>query len=108
MTQVDSRLFAIEIGRHRDAVGAVCHIETMTNAVPGRRATVMFGGYGDDPREVWEIERCVTICRAIVDSGLLPRLTRQSAWFVYRTATEQPDRASDDYILRFVKLVCGA
>ena len=101
-------LFAIEIGRHRDVGDAVCHLVAMTNAVPGRRATVMFGGYGDDDRDVWDIVRCVTICKAIVDSGLLQRLTRQSAWFVYRTATGMPDRTSDEYILRFVELVCGA
>ena len=108
MTQVDSSLFAIEIERHRDVGDAVLHIETLTNSLPGRRATVMFGGYGDEGRDVWEIVRCVTICKAIVDAGLLPRLTRQSAWFVYRTATGMPDRSSDEYILRFVELVCRA
>jgi hypothetical protein len=96
----------VEIGKHRDACDAVRHLETRMDLFPGRRATVMFGGYDDDPREVWQIERCVTICKAIVDSGLLPRLDRRSAWFVYRTATGMPDQTGDDYILRFVELVC--
>ncbi len=73
---------------------------------PGRRATVMFGGYDDFTMEIWEIGRCVDICKAIVDAGLLPRLDRRSAWFVYRTATGMTERVGDDYILRFVELVC--
>ena len=97
---------SVEIGRHRDASDAVWHLETRLGLFPGRRATVMFGGYDEDPREVWQIDRCVTICKAIVDSGLLPKLDRRSAWFVYRTSTGMQAHAGDDYILRFVELMC--
>jgi hypothetical protein len=104
----DLPAFAIEIGKHRDTVDALGHIESCMNLLPDRRATLMFGGYEDDPREVWEIDRCVSICKAIVGSTLLPKLDRRSAWFVYRTATGMPDSTSDEYILRFVDMVCEA
>jgi hypothetical protein len=100
--------FSIEIGRRRDARDALRHIESCMNLLPNRRATLMFGGYDDDPREVWEIDRCVTICKAIIDSTLLSRLDRRSAWFVYRTATGMPDRVGDDYFLRFIDMLCGS
>jgi hypothetical protein len=99
--------FVVEIGRHRSAVDAVWHLGECIDSLPDRRATVTFGGYDDDPREVWEIDRCVKICTAIMGSGLLARLDHRSAWFVYRTATGMPDQTSDDYILRFVSLVAG-
>jgi hypothetical protein len=98
--------FSIEIGRHRDAVDALGHIESWMNLLPDRRATLMFGGYDDDPREVWEIDRCVTICKAIVVSTVFQRLDWRSALFVYRVATGMPDRVDDDFILRFVDLMC--
>jgi hypothetical protein len=98
---------SVDIGKHRGAVDAVLYLGDCMRLLPDRKATVTFGGYDDDPREIWEIDRCVKICTAIMGSGLMPRLDRRSAWLLYRTATGMPNHTSDDYILRFVDLVAG-
>ena len=52
----------------------------------GRPLTVLFDGYNDDPREIWEIDRCVSVCQAVQDAGLFPHLTIDSAWLFYKVA----------------------
>ena len=51
-----------------------------------RQLTVQFDGYNDDPREIWEIDRCVSVCQAVQDAGLFPHLTIDCAWLFYRIA----------------------
>ena len=97
--------FTVEIGKHRDTLDAVFYLEKWMDQLPDRKATVTFGGYDDDAREVWEIDRCVDICNGIIDYGLLPRLAPDSAWFVYRTATMMPGLVQPDYMDRFAELM---
>lgn len=51
-----------------------------------RPLTVLFDGYNDDPREIWEIDRCVSVCQAVQDAGLFPHLTIDCAWLFYKVA----------------------
>lgn len=93
------------VGLHRDVLDAVLYLWQWALDIPDSKLTVMFNGYDDDQREIWEIDRCVEICRVMIEYELLPRLTMDSAWLVYRTATGMPETVNAEYLAKFEKLL---
>lgn len=89
---------------------AVSWLKELVRSHPGPWL-VDFMGYDADPREVWQIERCIDICKAIQAAGLLRHLTRDCAWLFFRVANRLFVRgttlsmATDDQVSQFTSLI---
>ena len=105
-----STLLVTSILLEWDATDAVGWLKELVRSHPGPWL-VDFSGYDADPREVWQIERCIDICGAIQAAGLLRYLTRDCAWLFFRVANRLFVRgttlsmATDDQVSQFASLM---
>lgn len=76
----------VSISRSRTPEEALMRLLQFSSARPDIRWTVTFDGYDDDDREIWDIERCVEICRAFEQAGVLGCMAVDTAWLFYRVA----------------------